>query len=81
MAKTTASKPPTGSLPLPGSKRGVRGFISEVGRELKKVSWPARKETNRLTGVVLAVCAISLGLLFLLQEGFHMLITLLVEGF
>lgn len=81
MAKTTATKPPTGSLPLPGSKRGVRGFIAEVGRELKKVSWPKRQETNRLTGVVLAVCGLAMGLLFLLQEGFHVVINLLVEGF
>lgn len=48
--------PPQAPIPLPKSKRGMRGFWTEVVRELKKVSWPTAKETSRLTGVVLAVC-------------------------
>lgn len=46
----------TTSIPLPKSKRGFKGFFSDVGRELRKVTWPKPAETNRLTGVVLAVC-------------------------
>ena len=44
------------SIPLPKIKRGGRAFLPGVKRELKKVSWPTIKETNRLFGVVLAVC-------------------------
>ena len=51
---TTPQK--AGSIPIPKSKRGFKGFFTDVGRELKKVSWPTPKETNRLTGVVLMVC-------------------------
>lgn len=75
------SSTPTPSVPLPSSKRGLRGFITEVGRELKKVSWPSRAETNRLTGVVLAVCLFALGFLFLLQEAFHQILRIITEGF
>lgn len=44
------------SLPIPKSKRGTKGFIAEVRRELTKVTWPTVPETNRLTGIVLSVC-------------------------
>lgn len=47
---------PQGSLPVPKSKRGLKGYFSEVRREMKKVNWPSRPETMRLTGVVLGVC-------------------------
>lgn len=60
MSKSTTSpeakKPAPGSIPLPKSKRGMRGFFTEVARELKKVTWPTNKETTRLTGVVMVVC-------------------------
>jgi preprotein translocase subunit SecE len=55
---------------MPKSRRGLKGFYNEVVREMKKVSWPTRAETNRLTFVVLVVCAglvvifISLSFLF-----------------
>ena len=51
------------TLPTPKSRRGVKGFVTEVIRELKKVDWPPVKEVNRLTGVVLAVCALVVGVL------------------
>jgi preprotein translocase SecE subunit len=44
------------SLPLPKSKRGPKSFFEGVKREMRKVSWPAYKETNRLFGVVVTVC-------------------------
>jgi preprotein translocase subunit SecE len=53
-----------GSVPIPKSKRGFKAFLNDVSRELKKVHWPTRKETNRLTGVVLAVCAIAAAVLY-----------------
>lgn len=54
--KTVA--PTAGALPTPKMKRGIKGFFAEVSRELKKVTWPPYKEVNRLTGVVLGVCAL-----------------------
>lgn len=58
---------PQAPIPIPKSKRGMRGFFTEVGRELKKVSWPTPKETTRLTGVVLAVCTFLILLLMALN--------------
>ena len=59
MSNTNENEPSKGrgSIPVPKSKRGVKGFFNEVTREMKKVSWPTRAETNRLTAVVLTVCA------------------------
>jgi hypothetical protein len=69
-----------GSVPLPRSQRGVRGFLNEVQRELKKVNWPTRPETNRLTGVVLTVCLMCVTILSLLGWAFGLLIDMLTKG-
>lgn len=74
------SKKPQGSLPIPKSRRGLKGFFAEVGREMKKVSWPSRSETNRLTGVVLAVCGIVVVILTLLSIVFETFINLITKG-
>ena len=42
---------------------------------MRKVTWPPYTETNRLTGVVLAVCA----LLILILTGFHMFFKTIVD--
>ena len=47
---------PAGSLPTPKIRRGLKTFFAETIREMRKVNWPNRSETNRLTGVVLVVC-------------------------
>ena len=48
---------------------------------MKKVTWPPVHETNRLTGVVMAVCL----LLIVIMIGFHLLanglVHLIVKGF
>lgn len=64
--KPVAASPAPSGIPIPKSKRGLSGFLGDVRRELTKVSWPTVPETNRLTGVVLAVClllAVVLGVL------------------
>jgi preprotein translocase SecE subunit len=71
---------PQGSVPIPRSKRGLKGFISEVGREMKKVSWPTRAETNRLTGVVLGVCILVGTIMILMGSMFGALIDFLTKG-
>ncbi|MER3496322.1 MAG: preprotein translocase subunit SecE, partial [Armatimonadota bacterium] len=80
MADNTNSLPgPAGSseprrpstVPVPKVRRGLRAFLREVRRELTKVTWPTVPETNRLTGVVLAVVAllaVALGTLSLFFE-------------
>jgi preprotein translocase subunit SecE len=68
------------SIPIPKSRRGMKGFIADVGREMKKVTWPTRAETNRLTGVVFAVCFLICGILFILSTVFEHLINLITRG-
>lgn len=69
-----------GSLPIPKSKRGIKGFYHEVVREMKKVSWPTKSETNRLTGVVMAVTIMSVLILTAMSIVFNTLVSLLTKG-
>ena len=69
-----------GSLPLPKSRRGIKGFYSEVQREMKKVSWPTTSETNRLTGVVMAVTLLCVAVLTGLGVIFFTLIEVITRG-
>lgn len=59
MSKTISTDKASAPIPKPG-RGGLKGYISEVTRELRKVQWPTPRETTRLTGVVIAVCGISL---------------------
>ena len=81
MSNTNQSEPAKGrgSVPVPKSKRGVKGFFNEVSREMKKVSWPTRAETNRLTAVVLVVCAGLVALFTALSVVFDTLVTMLTK--
>jgi preprotein translocase SecE subunit len=73
------NRPPT-SIPIPKSKRGMKGFATEVGREMKKVNWPSRAETNRLTGVVFAVCFLLAAILTGMSVVFDTLIRIITSG-
>jgi preprotein translocase subunit SecE len=66
-------------LPLPQVKRGLGTFFAEIKRELKKVSWPTPSETNRLFGVVLAVCVILIVVMAGLGFLFENLVNLLTK--
>jgi preprotein translocase SecE subunit len=55
------------SLPIPKVRRGFRQFFRDVGQEMRKVHWPSRPETNRLTGVVLGVCLLVVTFLTVLS--------------
>ena len=68
------------SIPIPKSKRGMKGFFTDVNRELKKVNWPSRPETNRLTGVVLAVCVMMAVLLLAMGEVAQTFVSLITKG-
>lgn len=80
MSSTPSGPKATASIPTPHSKRGWKGFWAEVSREMKKVNWPTRPETNRLTGVVFAVCAIMALVLFALSYVFDIAVRLITRG-
>ena len=69
-----------GTVPTPRSRRGVKGFFAEVGREMRKVSWPSRHETLRLSGVVLALCIMVTVYLSVLGYVFDMFVNLMTKG-
>lgn len=74
-----AQPQPPASVAVPNiKKRGFKGFMRDVQREMRHVTWPTRAETNRLTGVVLAVCALAIviltGLSLLFQTLFDLLL-------
>ncbi|MDH7475889.1 MAG: preprotein translocase subunit SecE [Microgenomates group bacterium] len=43
---------------MPNKPNINQGFVAETIEELKKVSWPSRKETIRLTMIVIAISLI-----------------------
>lgn len=57
------TRPATPALPRVGVGQRVGGgrFLLEVISELRKVNWPTRQETTRLTLLVLAI-SISIGI-------------------
>jgi len=57
--------------------RGVRDFLGESRFELRKVVWPTRQETTRMTWVVIAVVVI----LSLILAGFDFFIKWAIELF
>jgi preprotein translocase subunit SecE len=74
-------KPQTPPAPTKNLKRrGLKGYFADVGREMKKVTWPTRHETNRLTGVVLIVCAMLVAILSVLGFVFEQVIDLVTKG-
>jgi preprotein translocase SecE subunit len=77
---TSKTPQTTSTAPIPKPKRGVKTYLAEVSRELKKVSWPSKEETTRLTGVVLAVCGLVIVILMALNETFSMVIDFLMNG-
>lgn len=79
MSQTPQTK--VSNVPLPKMRRGVKGFFHDVSREMRKVNWPSRPETNRLTGVVLAVCGIVVLVLTVLNYVWSFVIDALTKGF
>ena len=57
-----------------GRRRGVGiAFIGETVSELKKVTWPTRPETTRLTILVITIASIVGAALGLIDVGFSRL--------
>lgn len=72
--------PQQGTIAIPKSRRGFKGFLNEVKRESNKIDWPAPKETTRLTGIVLAVCGMIVTVLFALSQIVDIIISQLLRG-
>ena len=60
-----------------GKGRDLREFVSESRFELRKVVWPTRQETTRMTWVVMAVVVI----LSLILAGFDFFVKWAIELF
>jgi preprotein translocase subunit SecE len=55
-------------------------FFRDIIDELKKVTWPSRKDTIRLTLMVIAICAVVGLVLGAIDFGFSELITKVFLG-
>jgi len=57
----------------------IQRYIRETIGELRKVSWPTRRETINLSGVVLAVLAVMAALMGILDSLLTRLVAILVQ--
>ncbi|MBX3096858.1 MAG: preprotein translocase subunit SecE [Fimbriimonadaceae bacterium] len=80
MDKNDSAKSVTKSASVAARKFSLQGFYQDVMREMKHVTWPTRHETARLTGVVLSVCAALAFLLWLLSQGFDVILRVVIGG-
>ena len=63
-----------------GSRRfSIFGFIGEVFSELRKVTWPSRQETTRLTLLVIVLAALMGAFLGLFDWGFSRIFAILAD--
>ncbi|TMW70012.1 preprotein translocase subunit SecE [Alteribacter natronophilus] len=60
------------------AKKPVK-FLKEVSTEMKRVSWPNRKELVRYTGVVIATVAFIAVFFFIVDSGISQLINLILN--
>jgi len=73
--KTQAvAKPKKSTVPAAQPKKRRFAFISDVVGELRKVAWPTRQETIRLTLIVIGVCVIMGAALGAIDYGFSELV-------
>ena len=56
----------------------LSAFLRDVRTELKRVSWPSRSETAKLTGVVILISVVLAAFLGLLDFGFVTLLNRLL---
>jgi len=57
-----------------------RRYIGEIVAELKKVVWPTRAETRRLTGMVIGIAGLIGIFLAVADYGFTHLMQLIIGG-
>jgi len=58
---------------------GIKRFLREVKAELKKVSWPDKKELSAYTGVVFISVVFAAVLIWVMDMGFAKILKLLLK--
>jgi preprotein translocase subunit SecE len=61
-------------------KKSRFAIVRDIIDELKKVTWPTRRETMRLTLIVIAICAVAGIFLGALDYGFSELVARVFLG-
>ena len=61
-------------------KRSRFAFVGDIIGELRKVTWPSRRDTVRLTLVVLLLCFVVAVFLFIFDYGFTELVARFLLG-
>lgn len=56
------------------STNAITNFFSEVGSEIKKITWPTRQEAIRYTATVIVITVIVALILGLFDYGFQYLL-------
>jgi preprotein translocase subunit SecE len=79
MAKPTNPAGPV-KPPMPKMKGGLGKYFKEVGVEMRRVIWPTRAETLRLTIVVLLVCVFFVLYLYVASTIVHMIVVAMESG-
>jgi len=74
--KAKAAKPVSGAA----KKKSKLSFFAEAVEELKKAHWPTRRETSRLSTLVLIVCVVVGAILAAIDYGFSRLVGALLLG-
>ena len=65
---------------MPKMKGGLGKYFKEVGVEMRRVIWPTRAETLRLTIVVLLVCVFFVLYLYVASTLVNLIINALETG-
>ena len=76
----TVAKPQKRVAPTTQPKKRRFTFIRDIVAELRKVAWPTRQETIRLTLIVLGVCIAMGALLGAIDYGFSELMAKVFLG-
>ena len=55
----------------------IRGFFTDVNKEMKKVSWPTREQLQESTVVVVITCLVIAGIVFVIDQGMTQVMSLI----
>ena len=55
----------------------IRGFFTDVSKEMKKVSWPTREQLQASTIVVVVTCLVIAGIVFVIDQGMTQVMSLI----
>ena len=68
------------TLPLGGRGQGLVSLFRDLKSEIKKVNWPAPRQTANMTAVIVALSAALGAFLGAVDFGFQELFRLLLQG-